>query len=55
MVEGSKKTQNSKKDEQPIIVHKDANILKDRYEPPKGFKRVDVEKAVLNHFLGTLS
>ncbi|VHV40742.1 lipoprotein [Clostridioides difficile] len=51
VVEGSKKTQNSKKDEQPIIVHKDANILKDRYEPPKGFKRVDVEKGSFESFL----
>lgn len=50
-VEGSNNIQNSKKEEQAIVVHKDENILKDRYEPPKGFKRVNVEKGSFESFL----
>lgn len=35
----------------PTVINKDNNILKNRYNPPKGFKRVYVDKGSFGEFL----
>lgn len=46
-----KEAQRFNKDKSSTIIHKSENILKDRYESPKGFERISVEENSFGEFL----